>query len=95
MPKQERPEVRVGRGHDASVFGSPLQNGLIDCGEHVHVADVQGPVAGGAERAANLGRQVGVEKELQAESEAGSSRSLARAAANSSAALMSSASRYG
>lgn len=94
-PKQERSEIRVGRGHDVFVLSSPLKNCLICCGEHVRVADVQSLMAVGAQHVDDLGGQVCVEEELHAESDAGSSRSLTRTAANSSAALMSSASRYG
>lgn len=43
----------------------------------------------------NPGRQVRIDEESHADSEAESSRSLTRAAANSSDALMSSASKYG
>ena len=81
-----------------SSAGSPdrqVPYGLVGGGEHVYVSDMQGFVAAGTEGRRDPWREVCVEEDSHAGEDAASSRSLTRAAANSSAAVMSSVSRYG
>lgn len=81
--------------HDEAVHVGPVEDLVVARGHEVDVSHMDGIEAGVSEPGDDTRCEVGVEEELHAGRETGTSRSFTAAAAYSSAASTSSSSRYG